>query len=89
MIDHWWQTETGWAIAANCIGIERLPVRPGSSAMAVPGYDLRVLDEQGDKLPRGRSAHSGEAAVAAWFAPTLWGSDHCVEAYLPHTTATT
>ena len=44
VIDHWWQTETGWAIAANCLGIERLPVKPGSPTRAVPGWDLRVLD---------------------------------------------
>ena len=56
MIDHWWQTETGWPIVANCIGLERLPVRPGSSTKAVPGYDVQVLDEQATRRPRGRSA---------------------------------
>ena len=53
VIDHWWQTETGWPIAANCVGLEHLPVRPGSSAKAVPGYDLRVLDEQSNQEPAG------------------------------------
>ena len=53
MIDHWWQTETGWAIAANCLGIERLPVKPGSPTKAVPGYDVRVLDEDGHGRGRG------------------------------------
>jgi propionyl-CoA synthetase len=47
VIDHWWQTETGWAIAANCLGIESLPVKAGSPTKAVPGYDVRVLDENG------------------------------------------
>jgi hypothetical protein len=44
VIDHWWQTETGWPIAANCIGIENFRVKPGSATKAVPGYDVRVLD---------------------------------------------
>ena len=45
VIDHWWQTETGWAIAANPMGNEALPVKLGSPAVAMPGYDIRVLDE--------------------------------------------
>ena len=49
MIDHWWQTETGWAIAANCLGLEMLPVKPGSPTKAVPGYDVRVLDASGKR----------------------------------------
>ena len=44
VIDHWWQTETGWAIAANCMGLEPLPVKPGSPTKAVPGWDVHVLD---------------------------------------------
>ena len=51
VIDHWWQTETGWAIAANPIGIEPLPVKPGSATLPMPGYDVRVLAEG-----RGRAA---------------------------------
>jgi len=53
VIDHWWQTETGSAIAANCRGIEPLPVKPGSPSLAVPGYDVRVLDADGEPTPRG------------------------------------
>ena len=54
VIDHWWQTETGWPIGANCMGIEQLPVKPGSPTRAVPGYDVRVLDpETGEEVPRG------------------------------------
>jgi propionyl-CoA synthetase len=51
VIDHWWQTETGWAIAANCVGIEELPVKAGSPTRAVPGYDVRILDELGQPAP--------------------------------------
>ena len=54
VIDHWWQTETGWAIAANPMGIERLPVRPGSPTVPMPGYDVQILDEEGDVLPAGQ-----------------------------------
>jgi propionyl-CoA synthetase len=45
VIDHWWQTETGWAIAGNPMGLGQLPVKPGSPTVAMPGYDLRVVDE--------------------------------------------
>src|SRR6185369_14577125 len=45
VIDHWWQTETGWPIVANCLGIEQLPVKAGSPTRPVPGWDVRVLDE--------------------------------------------
>lgn len=53
VVDHWWQTETGWPAAANCRGIESLPVKPGSATVAVPGYDIRVLDEAGQPLEAG------------------------------------
>jgi propionyl-CoA synthetase len=51
VIDHWWQTETGWPIAANCLGIERLPVKHGSATRAVPGWDVRVLDAASGETP--------------------------------------
>ena len=54
VIDHWWQTETGWPIASNCLGIEALPIKYGSPTVAVPGYDVRVLDESGHELPRAK-----------------------------------
>jgi len=57
VIDHWWQTETGWPIAANCVGLERLPVKHGSPTKAVPGYDVRVLGEDGEELPSGETGH--------------------------------
>ncbi|MHB1350584.1 MAG: propionyl-CoA synthetase [Desulfobulbaceae bacterium] len=50
VIDHWWQTETGWAIVANPMGIEQFPVKPGSPTMPVPGYDVRVVDHGGKEL---------------------------------------
>ena len=65
VVDHWWQTETGWAIAANCLGIEPLPVVPGSPTRAVPGWDLHVLDADGHELPRGRDGRPRDQAAAA------------------------
>lgn len=53
VIDHWWQTETGWPICSNCLGIEELPIVPGSPARAVPGYDVQVLDENGEQKAAG------------------------------------
>ncbi|WP_456238108.1 propionyl-CoA synthetase [Nonomuraea cypriaca] len=53
VIDHWWQTETGWPIAANCVGIEPLPIKPGSPSKPVPGWDVRVLDPEGGECPPG------------------------------------
>ncbi len=76
VIDHWWQTETGWAIAANCLGIERLPVKPGSPTRAVPGYDVRILRGDGSEAAAGE-----EGAIAIRLPlppgtlPTLWGDD--------------
>ena len=54
VIDHWWQTETGWAIAANCVGLGMLPVKPGSPTKAAPGYDVRVLSEENQEMPAGQ-----------------------------------
>ena len=54
VIDHWWQTETGWPIGANCVGLEMLPVKPGSCTKPVPGYDVRVLGDDGKELPPGQ-----------------------------------
>ena len=68
VIDHWWQTETGWAIAANCVGLGMLPVKPGSPTKAVPGYDVRVLSEENQEMPAGpdrldrdQAAHAARA----------------------------
>jgi propionyl-CoA synthetase len=58
VIDHWWQTETGWPIAANCLGIERLPVKHGSPTLPVPGWDMRVVDDAATTCRRAPPARS-------------------------------
>jgi len=76
VIDHWWQTETGWPIAANCLGIERLPVVPGSPTRAVPGWDVRVLDESGHERPAGEiGALAVKLPMPPGSSPTLWNAD--------------
>ncbi len=76
VIDHWWQTETGWAIAANCIGLEKLPVKPGSPTKAVPGYDIRILDEDGGEVPAGQiGAICIKLPLPPSCLPTLWQND--------------
>ncbi|HEX5066152.1 MAG TPA: propionyl-CoA synthetase [Myxococcota bacterium] len=76
VIDHWWQTETGWPIAANCMGIEPLPVKHGSPTRAVPGYDLRVLDDAGRELPAGETGHLVlKLPLPPGCLSTLWQND--------------
>jgi propionyl-CoA synthetase len=76
VIDHWWQTETGWPVAANCLGIERLPVVPGSPTRAVPGWDVRVLDAEGEELPSGEiGALVVKLPMPPGTSPTLWNAD--------------
>lgn len=86
VIDHWWQTETGWPICSNCLGIELLPVVPGSPARAVPGYDVRVMDESGELLEDGSI---GALVIKNPLPPgtfiTLWNADdRYEEAYFKH-----
>jgi propionyl-CoA synthetase len=76
VIDHWWQTETGWAIAANCMGIEELPIKRGSPTVAVPGYRVRVLDDDGKELARGEMGNIVvELPLPPGGLPTLWNDD--------------
>jgi propionyl-CoA synthetase len=76
VIDHWWQTETGWPIAANCLGIERLPVTPGSPTRAVPGWDIHVVDNAGEELPSGEiGALVVKLPMPPGTSPTLWNAD--------------
>jgi propionyl-CoA synthetase len=76
VIDHWWQTETGWPITANCLGIERLPVVPGSTARTVPGWDVSVLDGEGEELPRGQiGALAVKLPMPPGSSPTLWNAE--------------
>jgi propionyl-CoA synthetase len=76
VIDHWWQTETGWAIAANCLGIEALPIKPGSPTRAVPGYDIQVLDDEGVPVKAGDIGRIMiRLPLPPGCLPTLWGND--------------
>jgi propionyl-CoA synthetase len=76
VIDHWWQTETGWAIAANCLGIEQQPVVPGSPTRAAPGWDIRVMDSRGKELPAGETgALVVKLPMPPGSSPTLWNAD--------------
>ena len=76
VIDHWWQTETGWPIAANCMGIEPFPVKPGSPTRAVPGYDVRVLDDEGRDLPAGEMGSIAvKLPMPPGCLPTLWNNE--------------
>ncbi|MFN2355387.1 MAG: propionyl-CoA synthetase [Desulfopila sp.] len=76
VIDHWWQTETGWAIAGNCRGIEPLPVKEGSPTKAMPGYDVRIVDDNCEEVPAGKE---GNIVVKLPLPPgnlmTLWKND--------------
>jgi propionyl-CoA synthetase len=84
VIDHWWQTETGWPVAANCLGIEQLPVVPGSPTRAVPGWDVRVLDDTGNEVPDGEiGALVVKLPMPPGASPTLWNAeDRFREVYL-------
>ncbi|MEZ5472090.1 MAG: propionyl-CoA synthetase [Marinicella sp.] len=76
VIDHWWQTETGWAIAANCIGIEAFPVKPGSPTKAVPGYDVQVVDSKGQQVaPNEMGNIVIKLPLPPGTLPTLWNDD--------------
>lgn len=76
VIDHWWQTETGWPICADCAGLELMPVKPGSSTVPVPGYDLQVLDETGHQVERGKiGALAIKLPMPPSCLPTLWQND--------------
>jgi propionyl-CoA synthetase len=84
VIDHWWQTETGWAIAANCWGVERLPVKPGSPTKAVPGWNVQVLDEAGNRQKPGAIGNIVvRLPLPPGSLPTLWRNDRrYVDSYL-------
>ena len=76
VIDHWWQTETGFAIAANPMGIEPLPVKIGSPSVAMPGYDVQILDDAGHEMPRGElGAIAVKLPLPPGTLPTLWNAE--------------
>ena len=76
VVDHWWQTETGWPIAANLRGLEPMPIKPGSATVAVPGFDVRILDPAGERAAPG---NEGAIVIALPLPPgtlaTVWGDD--------------
>jgi len=76
VIDHWWQTETGWAIAANCMGIEPMPVVAGSPTLPAPGWDLRAVDAEGNEAEPGQTgALVVKLPMPPGATPTLWNAD--------------
>ena len=76
VIDNWWQTETGWPIAANLRGLEPLPIKPGSPSVAVPGYAVEVLGTDGKPVPAGEEgAICLRLPLPPGTLPTLWGDD--------------
>lgn len=76
VLDHWWQTETGWPIAGNPAGLGVLPVKHGSAAVPMPGYDLRVLNDSGQPVRRGETgALSIRLPMPPGCLPTLWEND--------------
>lgn len=84
VVDHWWQTETGWAICANCLGIEVLPVKDGSPTLPTPGWNLVVLDEAGEPLPPGElGSLAVKLPLPPGSFPTLWNAeDRFIDSYL-------
>ncbi|HMB86651.1 MAG TPA: propionyl-CoA synthetase [Methylomirabilota bacterium] len=76
VVDHWWQTETGWPMAANCVGLGMLPVKPGSPTKIVPGYDIRVLGEDNQEMPAGQiGSIAVKLPMPPGSLPTLWNND--------------
>ena len=84
VIDHWWQTETGWPIGANCVGLGMFPVKPGSSTKPVPGYDVRILDEAANEVAADQMGSIAiKLPLPPGCLPTLWNNDAGYqEAYL-------
>ncbi len=76
VIDHWWQTETGYAIVANPYGIEKMPVKLGSPTVPMPGYDVHILSEDGKELPAGElGAIAVKLPLPPGTLPTLWNAE--------------
>ena len=76
VIDHWWQTETGWTIVGNPMGIEALPIKVGSPSVPMPGYDVRILNNDGKELPKGElGAVAIKLPLPPGTLPTLWNAE--------------
>ncbi|MCB1661733.1 MAG: propionyl-CoA synthetase [Pseudomonadales bacterium] len=73
IVDHWWQTETGWAIAANMLGLERKPTKPGSATLPAPGYQVQITDDQGQPLAAGKQGNILlKLPLPPGCSPTIW-----------------
>ncbi|MBO9396658.1 propionyl-CoA synthetase [Shimia sp. R9_2] len=86
IVDHWWQTETGWSIAANPLGIEELPIKLGSPTVPMPGYDVEILDEGGHPVAAGElGAIAIKLPLPPGTLPTLWNAEERFKSsYLTH-----
>ena len=84
VIDHWWQTETAWGIAANPMGIEPMEIKPGSPTVAMPGYDVHILSEDGQDMPDGEMGNIAiKLPLPPSCLPTLWNNDQrFIDSYL-------
>ncbi len=84
VIDHWWQTETGWPITANCIGIEKFPIKAGSSTKPVPGYDVKIVDSNGNLLGADQEGLIVvKLPLPPGTLPTLWNAEQrFLESYM-------
>jgi propionyl-CoA synthetase len=84
VIDHWWQTETGWPITANCMGIESFPIKPGSCTKPVPGYNVQIIDNMGKKLgPKEEGLVVVQLPLPPGTLPSLWNADErFIESYM-------
>ena len=84
VVDHWWQTETAWAIAANPMGIEPMEIKPGSPTVAMPGYDVHILSEDGEDMPDGEMGNIAiKLPLPPSCLPTLWNNDQrFIDSYL-------
>ena len=84
IIDHWWQTETGYVIAGNPLGIEKLPIKVGSPTVPMPGFDIKVLDSSGSELPAGQLGSIAiKLPLPPGTLPTLWNAqDRFESSYL-------
>jgi propionyl-CoA synthetase len=84
VVDHWWQTETGFSIAANPLGLEELPMKLGSPTVAMPGFDVQVLGDDGHQLPAGElGAIAIKLPLPPGTLPTLWNAEErFIKSYL-------
>lgn len=81
VVDHWWQTETGWAICGMLTGVEHKPAKPGSSGLPMPGYDIHILDANGQDLPRGQQGTIAiKLPLPPSCLPTIWQNHDRFEA---------